>query len=126
RTAFSESMRHVARITKTTTGTMKADIKSTEDQTRKSTKTMIAAWRDLNHGIRRHLRFITTEMVFLQLDVGHLGQLLHRLSIISAGAFAGMAASAVTFEDAFANVRKTVDASEAEYSRLEKNLREMS
>jgi phage tail tape measure protein, TP901 family, core region len=48
------------------------------------------------------------------------------MAAVGTAAIGSMAAASMSFEDAFANVRKTVDASEAEFRQLEQSLRQMS
>jgi len=55
-----------------------------------------------------------------------IGRAFTIMGAVTVGAFAFMAKSAIDFEDAFAGVRKTVDATEEEFIRLSNGLRKMS
>src|SRR3990167_11055019 len=61
--------------------------------------------------------------------VGQLGMGLARVGIIAGTALAGglvfAAKTAISFEDAFAGVRKTADLSEAEFTALATSIRKM-
>jgi len=61
-----------------------------------------------------------------QAQVTQLGRAFTIAGAAITGAYALSAKSAISFESAFAGVRKTVDATEAEFSRLSKSLIDMS
>src|SRR5690606_34507817 len=92
----------------------------------KAATTSVRAWNSAVNSIRASLRKLTSELVFIQLDISHMANMLQRMAAVGTAAIGGMAAASMSFEDAFANVRKTVDASEAEFRQLEQSLRQMS
>lgn len=55
-----------------------------------------------------------------------VGKAFAAIGAVSAGALAVASKSAIDFESSFAGIRKTVDASEEEFSQLSANIREMS
>jgi len=124
--AFMDGMRHVVKVAVETTTTINLALKTTDKQVERSNRNIIRSYAELNREVRRHLRGITSELVFLQLDIGHIANQIQRMAAISAAAMGGAAAASISFEDAFANVRKTVDASEAEFRQLEQEVRRMS
>src|SRR5690606_38991014 len=86
----------------------------------------VRGWNGAVTAIRAGLRKLTSELVFIHLDISHLANMLQRMAVVGTAAIGGMTAASMSFEDAFANVRKTVDASEAEFRQLEQALRDMS
>src|SRR5690606_1652782 len=92
----------------------------------KAATASVRSWNAAVNAIRAGLRKLTSELVFIQLDISHLANMLQRMAVVGTAAIGGMTAASMSFEDAFANVRKTVDASEAEFRQLEQALRDMS
>src|SRR5690606_5048361 len=65
-------------------------------------------------------------LVFFKLDMEFMAAAMRRFTAATSGALGGMSAAAITFESAFVSVRRTVDASEAEFAQLGDNIRELS
>lgn len=58
--------------------------------------------------------------------VTNLGNKLSKLSVPAIAGLTGTAKAAIDFEDAFAGVRKTVDATEDEFKKLEQGIKDMA
>src|SRR5690606_8150976 len=124
--SLMDGIRHAVKVSAEATATIKLALSETDKQVERSSRNIIRSYAEMNREVRSHLRKITSELVFLQLDIGHIANQFQRMAIMASAAMAGAAAASISFEDAFANVRKTVDASEAEFRALERNLRQMS
>lgn len=124
--SLMDGIRHAVKVSVEATATIKLALSETDKQVERSNRNIIRSYAEMNRQVRSHLRKITSELVFLQLDIGHIANQFQRMSIMVSAAMAGATAASISFEDAFANVRKTVDASDAEFRALERNLRQMS
>lgn len=84
------------------------------------------AWADYHRTFGEMMARTRMRLVFFKLDMEFMAAAMRRFALGASGALGSMSAASITFESAFVAVRRTVDASEAEFAQLAENIRMLS
>ena len=129
---FQQSLREATRMLQSVSRSAESSARVASSATSRVAAAYNMALKPLREYERGHRRLqqalaVTTQrIVFLQLDLAYVTQTMRRAAAAATGLAAAMGGAAVKFEDAFAGVRKTVDATDEEFRALERNLRGLS
>src|SRR5690606_41372153 len=69
--SLMDGIRHAVKVSAEATATIKLALSETDKQVERSNRNIIRSYAEMNRQVRSHLRKITSELVFLQLDIGH-------------------------------------------------------